>query len=298
MNGRRRRAFRPVRKPLAGSGGDHAVHRDAVAAADRAGTSDRPACLPSPTVRIGLFSFATTAAVGGFALLGGAPGVLTGLLVTGCCLAVSPHRAARLACLLRGRRRLGREPDLPLRRRLDGLAARAGRPAPLLVSVSGEDANAVVVATGRGAAVLLSRAMLDGPARELDAVLAHELAHLARRDPLLVASLLAGGAVLFSVALAAATGDASLGARLARFGPHEEMLPHLSLLLGTALVAIAVGLRQRLEWSADAGAAVLLDEPESLILALRARRRQLGPGPGRRALDTRLARLGAGNVPS
>ena len=254
----------------------------------------RPAGLPSPGARIGLFAVSTLAAVGALALLGGGAGVFLGLCALGACALVPPERAAGLAAIARGRRRVGpASGTVGIARRLEALADRLGRRPPHSVLVTGGDAGAFAFSTARGDVVLVTEGLLARPAAERDAVLAHELAHLDRRDPLLVASLLAGPATLVTLVVAAALGDAALGERLARLGDLAPVIPPIALVLGAALAAIGLGLGARLERSADAGAVALLGDAAPVIGALRVRRAEIDRSGAARAIDVRLAHLGA-----
>ena len=258
------------------------------------GVRCRPAGLPSPGARIGLFAVSTLAAVGALALLGGGAGVFVGLCALGACALVPPERAAGLAAIARGRRRVGPASGMVvIARRLETLAGRLGRRSPRPVLVTGDDAGAFALSTARGDVVLVTEGLLVRPVAERDAVLAHELAHLDRRDPLLVASLLAGPAALVTVVVAAVVGDAALGERLERLGDLAPVVPPIALVLGTALVAIGLGLGARLERSADTVAVALLGDAAPVIDALRFRRAEVGGTGAARALDVRLAHLGA-----
>jgi Zn-dependent protease with chaperone function len=138
-----------------------------------------------------------------------------------------------------------------LRDRIFALAARAGvrlRQLYVVPMVRGRIANAFAV---RGGVVVLTDHLLAGLGRrEIDAVLAHELAHLRRLHPLklvLAALLPAGLAVIL----------------LYRLGPVPTFLAATLLGLLTFFVT-----SRRFERQADLAAVGLTGDPEALISAL------------------------------
>ena len=115
-------------------------------------------------------------------------------------------------------------------------------------------------------------------------VLAHELAHLQRRDALLVSALLIAPMALLAAAVAAATGDAAVASRLARLGELAPVVPPLLLIVSSPLLGMHLVIRPRLEWAPDSGAVGLVGDRRALVGALE-------HGPGRDLLVARLKRL-------
>lgn len=149
------------------------------------------------------------------------------------------------------------------------LAAEARMPMPRIHVSEMLQPNAF--ATGRSprhAAVSVTRGILQIlDERELRAVLAHELSHVANRD-ILVGSIAAaiGTAITFLARMAFWFG----GARDERenpFGPFAFLVAWLLAPLAAALIQMAVS-RSR-EYQADESGAVLSRDPEALASALR-----------------------------
>lgn len=165
---------------------------------------------------------------------------------------------------------------LPLRddavqHRIGTLAVRAGlRPPAVLVSsaeaVLGE--GAYIAGLGRARRLVLSARVLDGPSSGVDAVVAHELSHLAlrhqRRALLAAGGVLAGQVALLWLAASRASAD---------LAPADARL--LPLLVLVVLVSGAGG-RLALAWhsraqerQADASAVELLGGPDAMRSHLR-----------------------------
>jgi heat shock protein HtpX len=149
------------------------------------------------------------------------------------------------------------------------LAAEARMPMPRVYVSDMLQPNAF--ATGRSpqhAAVSVTRGILQIlDERELRAVLAHELSHVANRD-ILVGSIAAaiGTAITFLARMAFWFG----GARDERenpFGPFAFLVAWLLAPLAAALIQMAVS-RSR-EYQADESGAILSRDPEALASALR-----------------------------
>jgi STE24 endopeptidase len=201
--------------------------------------------------------------------------------------------------------------DEGLRARLLALARRAGVPAAEVavadLSRKGRGANAAVVGLGPTRRIVVSDTLLAGfPAEEVEAVLAHELAHHARGH-------LAQGLLVQAALLTAALGAAHLvldaAARpLGLAGPADPAgLPLLGLVLGglglLATPAVAAWSR-RVEREAD-GDALALADPAAFAAAIerltrlnlaerrpgRLRHALLGthPAPGERVARARAA---------
>jgi heat shock protein HtpX len=152
----------------------------------------------------------------------------------------------------------------------DELAAAAGIPAPRLYLVRADYANAF--ATGRGpghAAIAVTSGIVQKlNRRELRGVMAHEMAHVKNRDVLIasVAAMMASvitmiaNVLQFSLFFGGAQQDEDGGS------PIGALIFAMLAPLGASLVQLAIS-RAR-EFVADATAARLTGDPESLALAL------------------------------
>jgi heat shock protein HtpX len=143
---------------------------------------------------------------------------------------------------------------------VERLCVVADLPKPRIALEHERQPNSWVVSLGRGHARLhVTRALLDKlePA-ELEAVIGHELAHIAHRDATVMTVVGGPGTVL--------TGG---GARIARFGFFPV---NLGAFLAIAIGAVAsVGTRalsRYREFAADAGAVALTGNPAALASAL------------------------------
>ena len=199
----------------------------------------------------------------------------------------------------RGRVR-GDDDRAALRARLRRLAATAGVPEPDVRVVPTAAPNALTVGVGGGAVVCVTRGLVDAlDDRELDAVLAHELAHVANGDagavtlarlPVRFLRALAGLLVVafFSVGLV----GGSAGVLPAFVGP--VLLGVMVALPPTLLFAwggrrVVARLARRGEFVADATAAELTGDPAALASALGRLDGAIGRRPAR---DLREANLG------
>jgi heat shock protein HtpX len=161
--------------------------------------------------------------------------------------------------------------DPELYRLVENVAIAAGLPATPSIRVVDDPApNAFATGLGPRSTYIavttgLRRLM---PKRELEAVLAHEIAHVRNRDTRLMtlAAVLVGVVALIS----------DLGFRAAFFGGRRNdspvtMIPALLALLlaPIAAVLLQMALSRRREFLADASAAAYLNDPEAMALALR-----------------------------
>jgi heat shock protein HtpX len=150
------------------------------------------------------------------------------------------------------------------------LAARAGLPAPQIYLI--DDPAPTACAAGRNpahAAIALSTGLLgELDRRELRGVLAHELAHIARRDTLLTgaAASLAGAIILPAILLRFGTllGQRDGDRRGGLFG-----LLAVLLLAPPAALILQLALAHAPEYAADALGAHLCGDPLALARALR-----------------------------
>ena len=160
----------------------------------------------------------------------------------------------------------------PLRRLLENVSIGAGLPVtPELRIVDDAAPNAFAAglrptSSYVGVTTGLLRAM---PKRELEAVLAHEVAHIRNRDTYLMtmATVFAG-----VIALVADLGFRTLayGGRNRRAGAIAVVLAIVGFVLAPyAALLLRLSLSRRRELLADAGAAEILADPEAMALALR-----------------------------
>ncbi len=155
-----------------------------------------------------------------------------------------------------------------LYRMTERLAQRAGIPTPRLYLVPDRQPNAF--ATGRSPAhgvVAIHEGLLDMLSKkEIEGVIAHEIAHIKHRDTLTMAVVASiAGAVMALI---------NLAQWALLFGGSEEDGPGLLTVVVAALVApvaallIQMGVSRAREYEADATAAALVGSSEGLIGAL------------------------------
>lgn len=159
----------------------------------------------------------------------------------------------------------------PLRRLVENVSIGAGLPVTPELRVVDDAAPNAFAAGLRptssyvGVTTGLLRTM---PKRELEAVLAHEVAHIRNRDTYLMtmATVFAG-----VIALIADIGFRSLayGGRSRRGGALVVVLAIVGFVLAPyAALLLRMTLSRRREYLADAGAAEILSDPEAMALAL------------------------------
>jgi heat shock protein HtpX len=161
----------------------------------------------------------------------------------------------------------------PLRRLVDTVSIAAGLPAtPELRVVDDPAPNAF--ATGLrpeksfvGVTTGLLRTM---PERELEAVIAHEIAHVRNRDTRLMTLAVVFAGVIAFIADLAFRALAYGGGRSRRGGAIVIVLAVIGFLLAPiAAMLLRMALSRRREFLADATAAEILNDPEAMALALR-----------------------------
>jgi heat shock protein HtpX len=161
---------------------------------------------------------------------------------------------------------------VPLRRLVENVSIAAGLPVtPELKLVDDAAPNAFAAGLRKersyvGVTTGLLRTM---PKRELEAVLAHEVAHIRNRDTYLMTM-----AVVFAgvIAVIADIGLRSLayGGRSRKGGLLVAILAIVGLVLAPyAALLLRLSLSRRRELLADASAAEILNDPEAMALALR-----------------------------
>lgn len=144
---------------------------------------------------------------------------------------------------------------------LERVAGLADIPVPKLALVETDAANALAVGlTRRRSIVVVTRGLIARlEPEELEAVLAHEIAHLAHRD----------AAVMTAVAAPRTLGEVIVGGASEGMGIIWTFIWPLGLLplgIGTALTLTVSRYR---EYAADRGAVLITGAPEQLMSALR-----------------------------
>jgi heat shock protein HtpX len=172
------------------------------------------------------------------------------------------------------------EPASPeLNTRLERLAAPADMKAPLLLVATSDDANAFTVGVRRkNAAIVVTTALyyeLDD--NELDAVLAHELSHVANHDAAVMSFANVPRTLGFLVAVGPSDGDIS------------DMFWFFIWPFGVPLIVlgslVTLALSRAREYAADRGAAVLTGRPEALMSALEKLDGRSSPGTDLRTVQ-------------
>jgi heat shock protein HtpX len=147
-----------------------------------------------------------------------------------------------------------------LRARLTRLAAMADVPVPRLEIAASREANAFAVGMRRSSGlIVVTSALLERLGNdELDAVLAHELSHIANRD----------AAVMTFAAVPRALGSVIVG----QSSESEFYLWWFIWPLGLPLLAfgtlLTLAISRTREFAADRGSALLTGRPEALMSAL------------------------------
>jgi heat shock protein HtpX len=160
-------------------------------------------------------------------------------------------------------------PDHRLSRMVATLAARAGLPMPRVYLIPDPSPNAF--ATGRNpehAAVAATEGILQLlDDRELEGVLAHELAHVKHRD-ILISSIAAtlAAAIMMTARFAMFFGG---GRRDDRDGVNPVTAIGMMILAPIAAMMIQMAISRSREFEADAGGAALAGGPNGLVSALR-----------------------------
>lgn len=192
-------------------------------------------------------------------------------------LPFTPLVSERLALSGARARELDPEEEVALRRRVERLCALGDLPVPRLAVAETDVPNAFSAGRTRSSSVLVvTRGLLERLGeRELDAVIAHELAHVANRDAF-VMTFVAAPALL---ARKAVWGLASLPFTAAN--PAGKVLAALLVLyllpllfvgwiVCAAATLLVMTVSRHREYAADRGAALLTGEPESVMSALQA----------------------------
>ena len=218
-----------------------------------------------------LAGLVTLFAVVGYGLFGSAAALL--ILGGAALVSVTTLDRARDTVLWLHRARPLRPREAPgLHVDLEHLTGRAGVARPELLVYPSQMPNAFAVSGWRRpGAVAVSTGLLSLlPTREVRAVLAHEVAHLAHRDSAL--SLTSGVFVQVTTALSQGFAVLVLLAALLGAGlpPLAQMAPALILVWGAPWLALLLqaALQRTREHLADAEAARLTGDPRGLAMAL------------------------------
>jgi heat shock protein HtpX len=199
-------------------------------------------------------------------LIGGEQMAVTGLILAGLINLVTYFFSDRLVLRMYGARIVTREEAPDLYAVVERLARKAGLPMPKVAILPQDQPNAF--ATGRNpshAVVAATRGILQLlTPEELEAVLAHELAHVRHRDMLIgtVAATLAG-----ALGIVARSALWFGGGRNRDSGGGIVGLLAL-ILLPIAAVLIQLAISRSREFEADAGGAELSGRPRALASAL------------------------------
>ena len=181
-------------------------------------------------------------------------------------------RSRSLIASLTHAQELEPEQARPLRRLVENVSIAAGLPVTpevRLVQDSAPNAFAAGLRPEKSYVGVTTGLLETMPQRELEAVLAHEVAHIRNRDTYLmtVATVFAG-----VIALVADIGFRSIayGGRSRRGGWLVLILAIVGFILAPyAALLLRMSLSRRREFLADASAAEILNDPEAMALALR-----------------------------
>ena len=164
------------------------------------------------------------------------------------------------------------EPSHPLYQMTERLARKAGLPMPKVYIIPDSSPNAF--ATGRNpqhAAVAATEGIMRAlSAPELEGVIAHELAHVKHRDILissiaatLSAAIMMGARMMMYAGMFAGSRDDDEG--------HSNPIAMLAMMILAPIAAMVIqmAISRSREFAADAGAARITGNPQSLADALR-----------------------------
>lgn len=161
----------------------------------------------------------------------------------------------------------------PLRRLVENVSIAAGLPVTPEVRIVDDPAPNAFAAGLRpersyvGVTTGLLEAM---PKRELEAVLAHEVAHIRHRDTYLMTMAVVFAGVIALIADLGFRAIAYGGGRSRKGGAIVVVAAVVGFVLAPyAALLLRMSLSRRREFLADAGAAEILNDPEAMALALR-----------------------------
>lgn len=204
-------------------------------------------------------------------LLAGPDGALAALFFAALMNVFAYFFSDKIVLMMYGAKEIS-EPDNPrLHRIVEGLAKKAGIPKPKVYMINQESPNAF--ATGRGpghAAVAVTKGIMRIlPDNEIEAVLAHEIAHIKNRD-ILISSIAAtiAGAISW---LASMSRYALIfgGSRDDRRGGNNLIgLLFMMILAPIIAMVIKLAISRTREYGADYTGAMISGNPEALASAL------------------------------
>jgi heat shock protein HtpX len=181
-------------------------------------------------------------------------------------------RARSMVARLTGAHEVDEAEIRPLRRLVENVSIAAGLPVTpevRIVDDPGPNAFAAGLRPERSYVGVTTGLLETMPKRELEAVIAHEVAHIRHRDTYLMTM-----AVVFAGVIALI---ADIGFRAIAYGGRSRKggaLVLVAAVIGFVLAPYAalllrMSLSRRRELLADAGAAEILNDPEAMALALR-----------------------------
>lgn len=203
-------------------------------------------------------------------IIGGSAGVLVGIALAAITNFVSWYQSDKIALAAYRAQPLSQSQAPELYEMVRRLCDRANLPMPAIFIVPSPAANAF--ATGRDpqhAAVAVTQGILRLlPEAELEAVIAHELAHIANRDTLTqaVAATVAGAISFLSQMVSYSLWFPS--ARDNARGANPVGLLLTIILAPIAATVIQLAISRAREFEADAGSARLTNNPRALARAL------------------------------
>jgi len=230
----------------------------------RAGIRIRPRWISTVTTAMLALVLPAAAVVAMVALVESGWLVITGALLLGCL-------ALLVSALKRSRYLSYAYPPGPESAVLERLCMRADIPVPELVVEADAEANA---GTTRGRIHVTTPLLRRLDESELEAVLAHELAHLAHRDAAVMDVCSAPSRVLLALAgvLTSVLKDPKAALRLGQVGALVVIGAAIALppafLLGWFSRLSVLGMSRTREFAADAAAAALTGKPSALASAL------------------------------
>ena len=199
--------------------------------------------------------------------LGGSQGLVIGFMMAAVSNVASYWFSDRIVLAMYSAKEVG--PEHRLHRMVAGLAARAGLPMPRVYVIPQASPNAF--ATGRNsqhAAVAATEGILrilDD--RELEGVLAHELAHVKHRD-ILISSI---AATLAAAIMMISRFAMFFGGGRSDDGEQRNPVALLATLILAPIAAMLIqaAISRSREYDADAGGAAIAGSPLGLVSALR-----------------------------
>jgi heat shock protein HtpX len=203
-------------------------------------------------------------------IIGGTTGVFVGIGIAAVTNLFSWYQSDKIALAAYGAKEVSESEAPALYRMVKKLSERANLPMPRVYMVASPTANAF--ATGRDpehAAVAVTQGILNIlPEDELEAVIAHELTHIANRDTLTqaVAATIAGAVSFLGQMLSYSMWFG--GSRDDERGGNPLGIIATVVLAPLAATVIQLAISRTREFSADAGAARITGNPRALASAL------------------------------